>query len=285
MNYQSDFVISDEAQRFRKNNIRNIMKRAPVVVFFYDDQQILNPPEEGWRKVFLEEAFHLKKDLVELNLDAAVRCRGGEDYHEWIESLLNLNTLSPSQELIKRWADRYKFIIFNDIVAMRDSMKDIYGAEKNNVALVASFTESDGRPGNKTRVGYPLQSGFEIYKGMNIHIEWLMEQNEYRHFWLEGGSNMLTHCASIYGSQGFESDYIGVIWGRDFVIRNGKWNVGDCSIIYDNIDGLQTSCRNNPDLCLKLLQNRYRIFLTRGMLGTFIYCEDEETKNYLMNLI
>jgi len=281
-----DFVICDEAQRFRQSNIKNIMKRSPVTVFFHDEQQILNPPEEGWKKTFFEEAFHLKKDIVELKLDVAIRCRGGEDYHEWIEKLLNLEIMiNPPTELKNLWENRYKLKLFDDIIEMKNYMKKIHEIDNNNVALVASFTESDGKPGRKLRVGYPLQSDFNLYKGMDIRIDWLMEPNEYRHFWLQGGSNNLANCASIYGSQGFESDYIGIIWGRDFVIRNGKWSKGELPVNYDNIDGLSLAARNDLPLYLKLIQNRYRIFLTRGMLGTFIFCEDEETREYLGGII
>lgn len=28
----------------------------------------------------------------------------------------------------------------------------------------------------------------------------------------------------------------------------------------------------------------YRIFLTRGILGTFVYCEDDETQEFLRSL-
>lgn len=35
----------------------------------------------------------------------------------------------------------------------------------------------------------------------------------------------------------------------------------------------------------KFILDRYRIFLTRGMLGTFIFCEDPETGEYLETMI
>ena len=128
------------------------------------------------------------------------------------------------------------------------------------------------------RVGSTLSSGFNLYNDINYQIPWLMSpQKDYTPFWLEGHSNELDMVSSIYGCQGFESDYVGIIWGRDFVWRNDQWIIGNSDIITDNIDGLNSCVRNNPELAIKLLQNRYRIFLTRGMLGTVIYCEDEET--------
>ncbi|WP_156770007.1 DNA/RNA helicase domain-containing protein [Methanocaldococcus sp. FS406-22] len=35
---------------------------------------------------------------------------------------------------------------------------------------------------------------------------------------------------------------------------------------------------------MKLLVNRYRIFLTRGIKGTYVFCEDEETRKFLKDL-
>ncbi len=105
---------------------------------------------------------------------------------------------------------------------------------------------------------------------------------------VNGDSNKLEKCASIYGCQGFEADYIGLIWGRDFVIRNGKWQLGDgCE---DNIGSpsikriiIEAKAGDilKQKLAFKLLRNRYRIFLTRGMKGTFIFFEDDETRDFV----
>ena len=163
--------------------------------------------------------------------------------------------------------------------------------DQNKVALIASFTESKGKmnstfhPDN-IRIGPSLSSGFDLYRDINYQIPWLMHpKSDYTPFWIEGKSNDLNMVSFIYGYQGFESDYIGVIWGRDFVRRGGQWKIDNIDVITDNIDGLANCVRNNPELALKLLQNRYRIFLTRGMLGTVIFCEDEETSHYLKNIL
>lgn len=282
-----DCVVCDEAQRFGFNNIEVIMQRAPTVVFFYDESQILNPPEEGTGENFKNIARKLNKSIELLKLSSAMRCRGGDYYHEWVENLINSNIINGLNNQ-QRWGTNYSLKLFEGINEMISHMKEL--SNRFRMALVASFTESPGKIGSpfhidNIRIGYPLKSGFDIYRGSNLTIPWLMDpRKDYAPFWLEGHSNKLDRVASIYGCQGFESDYVGVIWGRDFVWRNNKWVVGLLECITDNIDGLKRKAQSDRDSISPLLRNRYRIFLTRGILGTFIFCEDEETKSYLRSL-
>jgi len=167
------------------------------------------------------------------------------------------------------------------------------------VALVAAFTESPGDFKNShscknLRIGYPLYSGFELYKDFNGKIFWLMNPKvDYVKYWVRGESNRLERCASIYGCQGFEADFVGVVWGRDFVYRNGRWKLGDnCE---DGVGGVNSLKRlfsrakkgdkGAEERAIRLLINRYRIFLTRGIRGTYIFCEDKETGRFLKELI
>jgi DUF2075 family protein len=159
------------------------------------------------------------------------------------------------------------------------------------VATVASFTESPGsiaRVGDpdNVRVGYPLASGWDFYRESKLEIRWLMKPSEYVSFWMRGKSNALNRAASIYGTQGFEADYVGIVWGRDLVLRDGQWELGDPSVCYDTIDGLVTGRRRESgprwaSEALELVKNRYRIFLTRGIHGTFVFFEDAETREGL----
>lgn len=281
-------VIYDEAQRMTMDNIKIALQRGDITVFFYDENQILNAEEEGWRKNFISCANTLQKSFEEKTLTGIHRIKGGKKYHEFVENILSNN--NP-----KRNFRDYEFKIFDNIEEMLDALRSKV-SENRKVALVASFTESPGdreNPTGKTsknlRVGHPLYSGFNHYKGKNLEIFWLMdERKQYPEFWAGCKSNDLTHCASIYGCQGFEADYVGVIWGRDLVWRGGNWEVGEnCE---DDVGRpslkklINSNNKHNFNLAKKLLINRYRIFLTRGMLGTFIYCEDEETRNYLKSI-
>jgi DUF2075 family protein len=76
-------------------------------------------------------------------------------------------------------------------------------------------------------------------------------------------------------------------------MRDNSWELGDnCE---DNIgrpislkDLIKKGKKGDNDareLSLFLLKNRYRISLTRGISGTYIYCEDKETLEFLSRLI
>ncbi|MDW7983447.1 MAG: DUF2075 domain-containing protein [Acidobacteriota bacterium] len=288
-------VLCDEAQRLSRDNIQVILHRGPVVAFFYDERQILNEEEEGRTENFKKEAERLGFEVKEWNLQGIYRVLGGRAYHDFVERLL---TEPRSARLPANMP--YEFRVFSDIREMLDALRR--KAQKGwKVALVAAFTEAPGdreKPTGKTpknlRIGYPLYSGFERYKGLGLDIYWLMdERDQYPRFWYGGESNQLTHCASIYGCQGFEADYVGVVWGRDLVWRGEDWDLGEAcedTVGYKkrSLKQLMEEARNGDrearKLARTLLINRYRIFLTRGILGTFVYREDDETLEFLRSL-
>lgn len=157
------------------------------------------------------------------------------------------------------------------------------------VALVAAFTESPGSMASggspeNLRVGYPLSSGWDYYRDQGVELRWLMKPSEYVSFWMRGKSNELDRTSSIYGAQGFEADYVGIIWGRDFVVRDGQWTLGDPAVCFDTIDGLVVRRRGGTPKwsseALELVKNRYRIFLTRGIHGSCVFFEDAATRHF-----
>ncbi len=286
-----DVLIIDEGQRMEKRIMPQVLQKARLSVIFLDETQRLNPPEQGTIQNFKESAKASGRKTQIYTLGAMVRCSGGESYQNWLEMLLSdparITDLSVSGQT---WQEKYLFEVFASIDELLERLKNLR-SQANRVALVASFTESPGNPSSTShpdnlRIGFPLTSGFSLYKNSEVRIPWLMSSAEYKAYWLSGQSNELEKVASIYGAQGFESDYVGVIWGRDLVYRNGHWQLGDPNVCYDRIDGLITGRkyhRWNAD-ALDLVLNRYRIFLTRGIKGTFIFCEDDETRNYFLSL-
>lgn len=277
-----ELAIFDESQRMTLENIDLAGKAARTTIFFFDEKQILSTEEKGtlenFRKIYPKAAFMELTGLY----------RNGLEYGKFVESLLNSKPDLPD-------ISDYTLTCFDSVGEMIIELRKKQKIGKT--ALVASFTESKGSLKDKksienVRVGYPLTSNFDIYKGSGITIRWLMNpKTEYAPFWVDGECNKLDMYASVYGCQGFEADYVGLIWGRDLVWRGKRFELGDnCEDSYGGRTNLKTLFMKGKkgdkeayETARFLLINRYRILLTRGIKGTFIFCEDMETGDFLRN--
>lgn len=96
------------------------------------------------------------------------------------------------------------------------------------------------------------------------------------HYWSTDPGG-IDQVGCIYTAQGFEFDYVGVIFGEDlrYDPRSGSW-IGDKSKSYDRavVRGAQTE----SDF-VALLKNTYRVLLTRGMRGCYVYFMDDDTRD------
>ena len=271
----TDVLVCDEAQRLRLESA-NVFSRASATACLYDDDQILNREERGTRPDFLRTCQSIGIKPIELELPTLHRCRGGGAYLGWLNKMLS----DPKRAFDDRalWEDTYDL----EVVASPDDLRGRLVAHRDHghsVGLLASFTRASGRKSKD-----PNDLGKTRVPEATPPVEWLMDpQREYVPFWVGKESNRLDKCASVYGCQGFELDFAGVIWGNDMVVRGGHWSVGDPSACYDRAPGslpLATVMRKEPREAMRLLVNRYRIFLTRGIQGTIIHFEDAETRDF-----
>ena len=91
----------------------------------------------------------------------------------------------------------------------------------------------------------------------------------------------------IHTSQGLELEYVGVIIGKDLRFAKGE-------VITDytkraktdqSIKGIKGLMKINPQEAKRqadeIIKNTYRVLMTRGQKGCYIYCEDEALAGYL----
>jgi DUF2075 family protein len=88
----------------------------------------------------------------------------------------------------------------------------------------------------------------------------------------------------IYSAQGFEFDYIGVIWGPDlrWDPHKSRW-LADLKASKDN--GWKKGLAAQPDVAVEQLQHIYRVLATRGMKGAHFYFVDENTRRRIEGLL
>ena len=263
-----DLVIYDEAQRMTESVIKVTQTRSTVKVYFYDEKQILIGDEAGTLENFERSGSNITK------YEFPSVFRSPVTYLQFVSNLL-LNTDAAK-------FSGYRLRIFERITDMFDDLRKLHKAGKK-LALMCAFTESRGDIDNPTsidnrRIGFPLKSNLDIYKGTDLDVYWLMDpKTEYPRYWC-GKIDPLSRCASVYGCQGFEAKYAGLVWGRDMIWRNG-WVVNGEPITdgIGNQHSLKRLSKIDSDKALRLLRNRYYIMLTRAIEGTDIFFEDPET--------
>jgi len=91
----------------------------------------------------------------------------------------------------------------------------------------------------------------------------------------------LTEVGCIYSAQGLEFDYCAVIMGNDLVWRKGAGWIASKDASFDPAIVRR---KNEAGALRDLLQHTYRVLMTRGMLGTFVYSTDYETRQRLKTL-
>ena len=91
-------------------------------------------------------------------------------------------------------------------------------------------------------------------------------------FWVSDPRG-INQVGCVYTAQGFEFDYVGVIFGRDLVYDAG-WR-GNRKISHDSVVK-----KAREQEFVNLVKQTYRVLLTRGMRGCYVYFEDAVTRDY-----
>jgi len=290
---EGDLVLIDEAHRIGKtsNNqftksedrtdmaqIDQIIRFAKTSVFFIDDLQNIRSLEIGSAELIRATARKFNCSIDEVTLETQFRCMGSNNYLKWLESVLG----HSEDQLILFDSKEFDFKIFDSPQEMYDVLleKEAEGVKNNpgkgNFArIVAGFCwpwsqklNSDGELVKDVVIGdfaMPWETHGKVTppKGYAKWYEWAYKP--------EG----IKQVGCIYTAQGFEFDYIGVIIGDD-LIYNPKT---------DKLEG-NISATADPMLRRggidfeKYVKNIYRVLMSRGMKGCYIYCTDPGTQKY-----
>ena len=95
------------------------------------------------------------------------------------------------------------------------------------------------------------------------------------HLWAyEAGGVDQVGC--VYTAQGFEFDYVGVIFGSDlrYELDRQAWTgdpTGSCDAVV----------KRSKDRFVDLVKNTYRVLLSRGLKGCYVYFMDRDTERFV----
>lgn len=279
-----DVLLIDEAHRIETSNVYQHMRAAdrsdmPMVdqlircakttVFFIDDKQRVRHQEIGNSAFIRNSAQRYGASVEEVELLSQFRCMGSNDYLEWIESVLGYT----EQKKILKKDELFDFRIFSSPAELYGELQKKEAEKANSARLVAGYCwpwhdpRPDGTLVNDVKIGdfeMPWETKGEHAVGVfPVWYQWAYKPNGFR------------QVGCIYTAQGFEFDYIGVIIGPDL-----KYNKETDLLSGDMSATKDPTLRKDPSNFETYMKNVYRVLLTRGMRGCYVYFTEKETEEY-----
>ncbi len=277
-----DALIVDEAQRLNaksglfqnkgNNQIDELIKASKTTVFFIDNDQRVHIKDIGESEEIKKIALMNEADVYEYELESQFRCNGSDGYLAWVDHMLSIReTANTTLSGID-----YDFRVFNNPTEMHRKIKELN--EVNNKSRMLA-----GYCWNWISKKNPLLKDIEIG---DYRATWNL--NDHGQSWIiHPGSVSEVGC--IHTSQGLELDYVGVIIGPDLIVRNGRviTDPSKRATTDKSMHGFKKLSREEPAyaefLGDMIIKNTYRVLMTRGMKGCFVYSTDPETQEYFKN--
>ena len=286
-----DVLICDEAHRIRKDSssrftpraerqsmrqqIDELLYAAKVAVFFIDDLQVVRPGELGSAELIRGKARAQDASLREYRLEAQFRCAGSDAFVNWVA-----NTLAIERTANQIWNQKdelFELKVFSSAKGLDAAIRRRV-EEGMSARLVAGFCWpwSNPRPdgslvddvviGDFVRPWNAKPEARRLARDVPRATLWAHDQR---------GINQI---GCVYTAQGFEFDYVGVIWGADlrFDPTNQEW-VAYPGHSHDAI------VRRSGAGFREFIKSTYRVLLSRGMKGCYVYCVDPETAKFLLS--
>jgi DUF2075 family protein len=282
-----DVLIMDEAHRIRertgypfkstgKLQIQDLLEAAKVSVFFIDDYQTVRKGEIGSVAFIKEQCLDLKCKIYEFELESQFRCGGSDGYLNWIDNTLNIRKTANAL-----WTndENFEFRIISTVEQLETEI--IQKSKEGNTARVTAgfcwewskYPESDGSLVEDVQIG-SYKRPWNARENLT-HLKPGIPKSQYWAY----DPNGIDQIGCVYTAQGFEFDYAGVIFGNDLIYNpdTHTWE-GQSENSFDG------QVKNSPDF-LQLVKNTYRILLSRGMKGCYVFFMNKETENFFRSRI
>lgn len=268
-----DVGIFDEAHRMQKKPYRYLgndmledaIKASKVSIFFVDDDQRITINDKYDVNSII---MYAKKENAIIHkpyeLTSQFRCDGSDGYISFLNNLLEIKqTANTNFEF-----NNLKVKVFDDPIKMRDELREL-NKINNKTRMIAGYCYDWNVKNNKGEWDIILLNGFKA--------KWNLANDDHRAV----NPNSFEEIGCIHTCQGMEFDYVGVFIGKDLYFKDGHVQTNRNAISKDDkTSGIRLTSTSNEEAD-KLIRRTYKVLLTRGIKGCYIYCEDEALRNYL----
>ena len=277
-----DTLVVDEAHRLNEksglysnlgiNQVHEIIKSSLFSVFFIDESQKVTLKDIGTKEEICRWAKKEGAEVSQLELASQFRCNGSDAYISWLDHTLQIHETANSI----LGASEYHFKVVDDPNELRRKIEEMNAAERRNKSRVVAGYCWDWKSKND-------KNADDITIGPDFKMKWNLASDGST--WIIEPKSV-AQAGCIHTCQGLELDYVGVIVGPDFMVRDGV-------VITDglkraradqSLKGFKSKLKTDPKTALReadlIIKNTYRTLMTRGMKGCFLYSVDPETREY-----
>jgi len=243
-----------------------------VSVFFIDDDQVVRPDEIGSAEYIRAHAGNLGCHLHEFELGVQFRCAGSEGFVNWINNTLGIRRTA---NVLWNGEEDFDFRILPSPHSLENAIR-----QKANEGFTARMTagfcwkwskkpRSDGTLKNDVVIGDYIRpwnahpDATRLARGIPKAPLWAYDPNG------------MDQVGCVYTAQGFEFDYVGVIIGKDL-----KYDFDSQKWIGVKKNSCDTIVRRSGDRFVDLVKNTYRVLLSRGLKGCYVFFMDKETERF-----
>ena len=275
-------LIVDEAHRLNaksgmfknlgENQIKEIINASKFSIFFIDENQKIAIHDIGEIDEIRKWAKSENAEIVVLELSSQFRCNGSDGYLAWLDHILQIR--ETANTIFDK--DDFDFQVLDSPSKLRDL---IFEKNKlnNKARLVAGYCWK--------WVSRKDKNAFDItFPDFDFAMKWNLTEDGMK--WVIQPESV-NEIGCIHTCQGLEVDYIGVIIGDDFIVRDGVVLAdpykrdGNDSTVRGYKSMMKKDEEGTKELMMEIIKNTYRTLMTRGMKGCYIYSEDKETRDYL----
>ncbi len=233
-------------------------------IFLIDSAQSVKPADVPSHYLDALKA-EAKESRGFFRLISQMRVTGGTDYIDFIRDVLH-----QEWGLSRPSFGKYEFKFFEDLQEMRDCviLKD---SELGLSRVVAGFAWPWASKRDK--------AAFDI-EIADLKLRWNSTATD----WINS-KNSVQEVGSIHTVQGYDLNFAGVIIGPELGFDKETNRITFHRDKYFDVKGKE----NNPTLGIfytdedlrQYVLNVYRVLLTRGILGTYVYVVDKSLREYL----
>lgn len=284
----------------------HIIRCSSVSIFLLDAQQGFRDRENTTLSDIRLWAGELGAEIMEgISLAGAqFRCGGSAEYVEWVDAVLAGAEAGEAGALTAVWRKTFDVRMVHTPFELEAELRNRL-VEGRSARLVASYarewkTKGAARP----HLLPPKMLDFhEPYRRGRKAVYWskpwnFIPRNGSDYTWFIQAppespmhDDPLCEVGCPYAVRGFDFGYVGVLWLNDLVWRKDRWTV-NLESVHDT--GLLLSLRaarkeggEGPatERLRNALAQAYRILLTRGIYGCYLWVEDMETRMHLWDCL